>query len=109
MKHPNPHEQTVNSQHWGTKWAALTYNGNETRKITKLFKKTQINITFRKRNTIQKTTKPHSQRDKYERSGIYQMKWLECPLKYIGQTGRIFHGRLKVHMKEVRTNKGNLG
>jgi hypothetical protein len=40
MKHPNPHEQNVNSQHCETKWAALTYNGKETRKITKLLKET---------------------------------------------------------------------
>jgi hypothetical protein len=29
--------------------------------------------------------------DKYNRSGIYQMKCLDCPLKYIGQTRDIQH------------------
>jgi hypothetical protein len=28
-----------------------------------------------------------AQSDKYSRSSIYQMKFLDCPLKYIGQRG----------------------
>jgi hypothetical protein len=34
---------------------------------------------------------PCPQTDKYEKSGIYQMKCPDCPLKYIGQTGRTFY------------------
>jgi polynucleotide 5'-kinase involved in rRNA processing len=41
-KHPNPRERNVNSQHRETKWATFTHNGKETRKITKLFKETQL-------------------------------------------------------------------
>jgi hypothetical protein len=33
----------------------------------------------------------YSQIEKEEKSGIYQMKCLDCPLKYIDQTGRTSH------------------
>jgi hypothetical protein len=37
--------------------------------------------------------KSHSQADKYEynRSGSYQMKCIDCSLKYISQTGMTFN------------------
>jgi hypothetical protein len=49
MKHPKEHEQNINTdpQHQETKWATCTYSGKETRKIIKLFKETQIKISFR--------------------------------------------------------------
>jgi hypothetical protein len=37
------------------------------------------------------------------------MKCLDCPLKYIGRTGRIFHTRYKEHIKAIRNNNSNLG
>jgi hypothetical protein len=75
--------------------------------LTKLFKETQIKIAFRTRYTIQDIVKPQSQTDKYDKSGIYQIKCLDCPLKYIGQTGRTFHARYEEHMQAVRNNNSN--
>jgi hypothetical protein len=37
------------------------------------------------------------------------MKCLDCPLKYIGQTGRTFHTRYKEHIHAVRNNNSNSG
>jgi hypothetical protein len=37
------------------------------------------------------------------------MKCLDCPLKYIGQTGRTFHTRYKEHIQEIRNTNGNSG
>jgi hypothetical protein len=37
--------------------------------------------------------KTYTQKDKYEKSGMCQIKCLDCPLKYIGKMGRIFHTR----------------
>jgi hypothetical protein len=39
---------------------------------------------------INNILKHHLQADKYNSSSIYQMKCLGCPLKYVGQTGRMF-------------------
>jgi CTP:phosphocholine cytidylyltransferase-like protein len=93
MKHPAPRIQStgIDSQHGKTKWATSTYRGKETRKITKLFKDTHVKTSFRKQNTAQNITKHHPQTDKYNTTGIYQMKCLDCPQKYIGQRGKTFH------------------
>jgi hypothetical protein len=47
--------------------------------------------------------------DKYEKSGVYQMRCTDCPLKYIGQTGRTFQIRYKEHTQAIRNNNGNSG
>jgi hypothetical protein len=47
--------------------------------------------------------------DKYSNSGIYQMKCLDCPRKYIGQTGRTFSQRYKEHIQAIRNNCSKSG
>jgi hypothetical protein len=47
--------------------------------------KEEIKVALRTQNTIQNIIKQHPRTDKYNRSGIYQMKFLDCPLRYIGQ------------------------
>jgi hypothetical protein len=37
------------------------------------------------------------------------MKCLNCSLKYIRQTGIIFHTRYKVHLQAIRNNNSNSG
>jgi hypothetical protein len=37
------------------------------------------------------------------------MKYLDCPLKYIGQTGRTFNVRYKEHIHAIRNNNNNSG
>jgi hypothetical protein len=34
---------------------------------------------------------------------------MDCPLKYVGQTGRTFNTRYKVHVHDIRTNNSNTG
>jgi hypothetical protein len=99
--------KNTDPQHQKIKCATFTYSGKETRKITKLFKDTEIKMAFRTRNTIQNIVKHPTQMDKYGESGIYHMKCLDCPLKYIAQTGRAFHTRYKEHIQAIRSNNGN--
>jgi hypothetical protein len=40
---------------------------------------------------------------------LYQLKCLDCPLKYIDQTGRAFHTRYKEHILAIKNNNGNSG
>jgi hypothetical protein len=42
-------------------------------------------------------------------SGIYQLNCLECPKKYIGQTGRKFKTRYKEHIQTTRNNGPDTG
>jgi hypothetical protein len=67
----------------------------------------QINVAFRTHNTVRNTPKPHTQTDKYNRSGIYQRKCPDFPLKYIGQTGRTLNIRYKEHIQALRNNNNN--
>jgi hypothetical protein len=78
------------------------------RKFTKLFKDTQIEMAFGTQNTMQNIVKQNPRTDKYKR-GIYQMKCLDCPLEYMGQTGTAFHTRYKEHGEAIRNNNSNSG
>jgi hypothetical protein len=68
-----------------------------------------MKIAFRTTNTIQNILRHQPLIDKYNRSSIYQMKCLDCPLKYIGQTGRTFNIRHKEHIHAIRNNNNNSG
>jgi hypothetical protein len=37
------------------------------------------------------------------------MKFLDCPLRYIGQMGRAFHSRYKEHIQAIRSNNSISG
>jgi hypothetical protein len=79
------------------------------RRSIKLFDDTQIKIAFRTQSTIQNILKPHTQTGKYNRSGIYEMKSLGCPLTFIGQTRRTFNISYKKHIHAIRYNNSNSG
>jgi hypothetical protein len=42
--------------------------------------------------------------DIYNPSGVYQMICKDCPLKYVGQTGRTYRTRYNEHIREIQTN-----
>jgi hypothetical protein len=79
----NGHER-----HRKTKSVTFTRSRKETRKITKLFKDTQIKISFRVQNAIQNIITQHPRTDKQNKSSTYQMKCLDCPLNKIHRTNR---------------------
>ena len=56
------------------KWATFTYHSPQIRKLTKLIKHTDINITFKSTNTVQHCTKPKTpdKNQEYNMSGIYK-------------------------------------
>jgi hypothetical protein len=110
-KLPPPKKQNtqLDSQNHKTKWATFTYSGKEVKKVTNLFRDTNIKFTFRTRNTIQDILRPRPQIDKHNRGGIYRMKCMDCPLKYVGQTGRTFNTRYKEYIHDVRSNNSNTG
>jgi hypothetical protein len=91
------------------KWATFTCIGKEPKKITKLFRKRPIRVAFGTRNTTENIAKPHPQIDRYEENGIYKMKCMYCPLKYVGQAGHMLYTRRKAHIEAVRNNNGNSG
>jgi hypothetical protein len=92
------------------KWVTFTYMGKETRYITKLFKKFNLNIAWRTINTLeQHLTITKHKNDIYDRCGVYKMKCMECGGAYVGQTGKKFRVRYKEHIRDIGSNKGNTG
>jgi hypothetical protein len=51
----------------------------------------------------------HKQTDRYSKSRIYEMKCLDCLLKYKGQTGRTLNTRYKEHIHAIRNKNSNTG
>jgi hypothetical protein len=101
----NSHTQT---QHEKQKWATFTYSGPEIRTITNLFRRTNLRMAYRTNSKIKELLKQEQVKpDIYNQSGIYQIQCGECPLKYIGQTGRTFRVRYKEHINAIKTNKQN--
>jgi len=72
------------------KWATFTYHSSKVRKLTNLFKQTDIKIAFESTNTLQQPTKPkiHDTTQDHYKSGIYKLICKTCNRAYIGQTGR---------------------
>jgi len=87
-----------------TKWAKFTYVGRETRAVTKIFKNTNIKVTFGTDNTIGKllTTRHEHTRSKYDNSGICPT----CSMKYTGQTRRQFRVRFQEHFRDFKYGNG---
>jgi hypothetical protein len=91
-----------------TKWVKFTYVGRETRDITKIFKNTNLKVTFGTNNTIGKllTTRHEHNRSKFENIGIYQLTCPTCNKKYIGQTGKQFRIRFQEHFRDFKYGNG---
>jgi hypothetical protein len=92
-----------------TKWITSTYSGKEARIITKLFQDTKLKVAFCTQNTIQNIVRPQPQINKYNRSGIYQMKCLDCPVEYVGQTERTLNPRYMEHIYDIKSNNSSTG
>jgi len=87
------------------KWASFTYVGKETTYITNIFKKTDLKITLRTRNTIQKRLmQKQMTSDNYTRSGAHKLTCPDGDKAYIGQTTRSFSERYNEHKHAFKTN-----
>src|SRR5215475_6551337 len=94
-------QQSQNNQ--DKKWITFTYYGPAIRKITNLFKHTNIQIAFRPTNTTyQQLSQRGTSNDKP--SGIYQLKCNTCKRSYVGQSGRPITTRYKEHIRYIREN-----
>jgi hypothetical protein len=87
------------------KWVTFTYTGNYIRKITKLFKNTNIKMSFRTNNTINRILGNNYEINKYNKSGIYKLTCQTCQKVYIGQKGRNLNTRFKEHIRNICFNK----
>jgi hypothetical protein len=91
----------------GDEHSMLEYLGFH-RAITKIFKNTNVKVTFGTNNTIGKllTTRYEHNQSKYENNGIYQLTCPTCNKKYTGQTGRQFRIRFQEHFRDFKYGNG---
>ena len=89
-----------------TKWTTFTFTTPHIRKITNLFKNTDIKIAFKTNNTLRQLTKPsaHTPTPPQECSGIYGLTCNTCQMTYVGQTSRNLTTRYKEHIRYIRSN-----
>ena len=87
------------------KWATFTYHSHKVRKITNLFKQTDIKIALRSTNTIQQTSpKNRETTPDHNKSGIYKILCQTCNKAYIGQTSRNLSLRFREHTRYTKNN-----
>jgi hypothetical protein len=105
-KHDQPHLPTAPTQN--TKWATFTHSSPHVRKITNLFKNTNVKVTFKSNNTIAQLTKPHTTTipspTPHDTSGIYALTCNTCKLAYVGQTSRTLRLRYQEHTRYIKNN-----
>jgi hypothetical protein len=98
----NQNKPKQKQDHRNKKWAKFTYIGRETRHVTKLFRNTQVEVTYTTNSRTENLLHYNvtGETNKYEKSGIYQLSCPMCDKKYIGQTGRPFHVRFREHQHD---------
>ena len=89
-------------QQHNKKWITFIYYGPAVRKVTNLFKRTNVKIAYCPTNTIyqQLSQKPNNTNP----SGKYQLKLNMCKKAYVGQWGRSITIRYKEHLRYIRCN-----
>jgi hypothetical protein len=86
---PIPPIPTTPSNH--TKWVTFTYTSPQIRKVTNIFKHTNIKIAFKCTNTLSRLSKPTNKTPPtapYDKCGIYSLSCVTCNKEYVGQTSR---------------------
>lgn len=81
-------------------YVSLPFIGNLSYRLAALLKTTHIKVAFTINDKIQYRFH-HSERlvkDSFSQSGVYKIQCLQCPLSYIGQTGRAFKTRFQEHL-----------
>ena len=93
------------------RWVKFTYVSKETRAISKVFKNTNVNVTFSVNNTIDKllTTGRCHAKQKYDNCGIYQLTYPTSNKKYIGQSGSPFKTRFQEHFRDFKYRNNKSG
>jgi len=86
------------------KWTTFTYHSPLVRKITNVFKNTNLNIAFKATNTASQLLRINNLNGEYEKSGVYTITCPTCKKAYVGQTGRSLNARFKEHMRYVKTS-----
>jgi len=104
----NEKQEQENEITQNKKWITFTYYSSQIRRITNLFKNTNIQIAFRTTNTIQQQLNIRKV-NLTNANGIYRLQFMTCNRVYIGQTGGSISTRYKGHIRYVKYNNPQSG
>jgi hypothetical protein len=87
-------------------WTTFTYHRPKIRRITNLFKNTNIGIAFKTTTTLHQFMRPKKQTHTpdHEKSDVYGIKCNTCHKKYVGQTSRNLKSRYQEHIRYIKNN-----
>lgn len=85
-------------------FASLSYVDGISETIAKYFRNWfNYNISFKTRNNLSTFIKNNKDRtNKDNKSGVYKLTCNDCPMVYVGQTGRSFKKRIQEHQRSYR-------
>jgi len=88
-----------------TKWATFTFS-QHMRKVTNLFRHTNVKISYKCNNTVAQINKPASGHNilPHNKSGVYCLTCKTSNLSYVGQTSRNLKTHFQEHIMYVKTN-----
>jgi hypothetical protein len=88
----------------------FTYYSPQVQKITNLFRKTNLQITFCSTNTIYGMFRPMSTNtdDEHMKNGIYRLTCCTYKHIYVGQTGRNLRQRYLQHIRYIKNSDPKL-
>jgi hypothetical protein len=80
----------------------FTYHSPLIRRVTNLFKHTELNIAYKATNTIKQQIA--GKQINNDPSGVYKLKCNTCNKVYVGQSGRAITKRYKEHITYIKSN-----
>ena len=106
IKHKTKHTIPHTNMNKNKRWVTFTYISPQIRKVTNIFRNTNVKIAFRCRNTIGnliKSSKDHNIQP-HNKCGIYQLPCNTCNLAYVGQMSHSLNIRCQEHIRYIRNN-----
>jgi len=99
-------QETITNPEKKDKWTTFTYYSPQIRKITNLFKHTDIRIALKCSNNLQRLTNAEKKNKTQEHKcrGIYALTCKTCNHKYIGQTSRDLNKRFQEHVRYIKNS-----
>lgn len=88
-------------------YRSINYPGTIAHKIQSIFRKFDINMSFKNVNTLHK--KLFNAKDQIkllDQNGVYKLECGTCGASYIGETGRSLKTRIKEHKRNDNSNFG---
>lgn len=88
-----------------SQFRAIRYYNRSNRKLVNIFKRYNINLTFKTNNTlIDMLSNAKDKIETLEKNGVYKLYCQDCKSVYVGETGRKLETRIKEHIRDITTS-----